>query len=269
MNFKNIGLVMIYQTSKILAAFSHLQSFLLQHGFNLVICQSITEFSQQAKAMDCAIVVGGDGSMLAASTIASQTQIPLIGVHYGKLGFLTDIDPDKLNDLLSMLAGQVQAEERILLECSINDQGQYFALNEIAINRKNDAHLLSYELYVDAKLMCTQRSDGVLIHTPTGSTAYAMSAGGSIVQPLINAFGIVPLNPHRLNSRPIMVKSNQLITIKLAESASVIVSADGKKLPFENIKTVMLKQSAQKLTLLHPKSYDYFARLRQKLHWEQ
>ena len=269
MKFKKIGLVMAYETEKIIKAYDNLSEFLKQNSVEHLVCRSLSQLVECAKQLDVAIVVGGDGSMLAAATIASAVKLPLIGVHYGKLGFLTDIDPSALPELMQILSGHYIKEDRAMLEISVNDDNStHLALNEVAINRKDDSHLIAYDLYVAANIMCAQSSDGVLIHTPTGSTAYAMSAGGPIIQPLVNTIGIVPLNPHRLNTRPIMIRNDQIITVKLSEQTSVAVSCDGKRLQYDAVNKVTIKPAPAKLTLIHPESYDYFARLRHKLKWE-
>lgn len=269
MNFINIGLVMVYHTSKIEAAFISLINFLEQNQIKPKIYRSLASLSDSIASLDCIIVVGGDGSMLAVSELAAKQQIPVIGVHHGNLGFLSDIYPDNPEELLDILNGQFQREERTLLEITINGSDQsHIALNEVAINRKAESHIISYELFAGDTLICKQRSDGVLIHTPTGSTAYALSAGGPIIQPLVNTFGIVPLNPHRLNTRPIMLKNNQNITVKLSSADNATISFDGKNLISKKLEFINIVQSRYKLILLHPISYDYFARLRHKLHWE-
>lgn len=269
MKFINIGLVMVYSTSKITSAFNNLRNFLEERSLKPEICDSIVSLAKCIARLDCIIVVGGDGSMLAISSIAAEYQIPVIGVHYGKLGFLSDINPENLSGLLHILQGDFQREERVLLKVNTNNSDEAsYALNEVAINRKVTSHLLSYEIYADDKLICHQRSDGVLIHTPTGSTAYALSAGGPIMQPLVNAFGIVPLNPHRLNTRPIVLINNQKITVKLDKEDEVSVSVDGNHLDCAKVTNISICKAKHNLILLHPSSYDYFEKLRQKLHWE-
>ena len=266
---KKLGLVMVYETAKIKHAFDNIKSCLTSNSIEFYSFNSTTEFAKFQLKLDCAIVVGGDGSILALAETAAKKQVPLIGIHRGNLGFLSDIDPESCQDLLSIISGELSSETRMMLEITINGAKEKFlALNEFAMNRKDDVHLLYYHILVDGALMYAQRSDGVVLHTPTGSTAYALSAGGPIVQPQVHGIGIVPLNPHRLNTRPIIIKDNQEIEIILPRPQSVVLSCDGRKIANSEVNTISIKKSPEFLTLLHPSDYDYFKVLRTKLGWE-
>ena len=269
MHAKSIAVVMAYNTPRIKAAFDNLVEFLQINAIEITICHSVSEFSNNSSKINMAVVVGGDGSILATSKIAATAEIPIIGVHYGSLGFLTDINPENLDELLRVIAGKNKSEQRTMLEVEINQSNKkYLALNEFAINRKDEVHLITYDIYVDGDLMCKQRADGVIVHTPTGSTAYALSAGGPILQPMVNAFGIVPLNPHRLNTRPIVIRNSQEIVIKIHGEQALIVSCDGERLEYSKIYEIKINSATKSLELLHPINYDYFERLRTKLYWE-
>lgn len=269
MENKLVGLVMVYDTPKIKYAFEKLRNQLTLKNIQHLCIQSTSEFAEKSHSLSCAVVVGGDGSILAVAELAAKKQVPLIGVHRGKLGFLSDIDPENYQRLFEVLSGDLIKEQRALLEVSVNGlNDKFLALNEFSLNRQDNTHLISYEISVDNCLMCTQRSDGVLVHTPTGSTAYALSAGGPIIQPMVNAFGIVPLNPHRLNTRPIVIKNSQTISILIQDQQNVVLGCDGRKLNISNVTKITVRKSQYMLTLLHPSDYDYFKVLRTKLHWE-
>ncbi len=225
---------------------------------------------------DLIVVIGGDGSLLSAARMAVKVNVPVVGINRGKLGFLTDIKPQsfeaKFDDLLQ---GQFVEERRFLLQASIeSDEKVYFqgnALNDVVLSQGEEPHLIAFELYIDNEFVCSHRSDGLIIATPTGSTAYSLSAGGPILHPNLEAIAIVPMLSHRLNSRPIVVGSNRQIMLKIKKNNphSARLSCDGHErqliLPGQMVK---ISKNAQLLRLLHPNSYEYFEVLRRKLKWE-
>lgn len=255
---------MVYPTEKIKAAFAQVLPTL--NNFNIHVCKSLEDFSSIVDKLDCAVVIGGDGSILAVSSFASKANVPVIGLRYGNLGFLSDVNPENQSEIISVLQGEYYSETRDMIKIEVNEL-ESVALNELAINRKG-SHLLKYNISIDDEHMCSQKSDGVLVHTATGSTAYSLSAGGQIIHPKASVFGIVPLNPHRLNTRPIILSSEHVIKINLESHAECLISRDGKAFPIHEVSEITIQKSNNKLTLLHPKTYDYFARLRTKLHWE-
>ena len=166
---------------------------------------------------DLLITVGGDGSLLKAARIASRRQIPILGINRGKLGFLTDIKPDCLNTILPVLQGQFKTEQRLLLEATIGDY-QSTALNDVVLLPGDIAHMITFTLEVDGQFVATQRADGLIIATPTGSTAYALSGGGPILHPTSNAVTLVPMFPHTLSSRPLVIPQQKTIRITIEEA---------------------------------------------------
>lgn len=229
------------------------------------------------KNCDLIVVVGGDGSMLHGAHIAAQYDIPVLGINRGRLGFLTDIRPDELYKIREVLSGEYIQEERFLLTAVVlhEDQttsGSCDALNDVVLLPGNVAHMIEFEIHIDNQIICTQRADGIIIATPTGSTAYALSGGGPILHPGLNAIVLVPMFPHTLSSRPIVVKGDSDITIVLVKDHGVAprVSCDGKqRIPLSPGDKIHIKKKAKKLILIHPQEYNYFATLREKLGWER
>ena len=224
---------------------------------------------------DLAIVVGGDGNMLGAARVLSRFDIAVIGVNRGNLGFLTDLAPDNFETCLShVLAGEYETEHRFLLEAEVHRHGKLkacnSAVNEAVLHPGKIAHMIEFEVYIDDTFMYSQRADGMIVSTPTGSTAYSLSAGGAILTPNLNALILVPMFPHTLSCRPIVVDANS--TIKLVVSPdngdNLEVSCDGHVhlavLPGDEI---IIRQSPEQLKLIHPKGHNYFHVLRNKLGW--
>ncbi|GIU45019.1 NAD kinase [Shewanella sairae] len=224
---------------------------------------------------DLAIVIGGDGNMLGAARVLARFNIGVIGVNRGNLGFLTDLPPDSFEEALSkVLEGEFEIEQRFLLEAEVHRHGELkssnTAVNEAVLHPGKVAHMIEFEVYIDDKFMYSQRADGMIISTPTGSTAYSLSAGGAILTPNLEAMILVPMFPHTLSCRPIVVDAAS--TIKLVVSPhngdNLEVSCDGhvhlSVLPGDEI---IIKRSQETLRLVHPKGHNYFHVLRTKLGW--
>ncbi|WP_372872317.1 NAD(+) kinase [Shewanella sp.] len=224
---------------------------------------------------DLAIVVGGDGNMLGAARVLARFDVGVIGVNRGNLGFLTDLPPDDFEEMLAaVLDGEFITEHRFLLEAEVHRHGAIkasnTAVNETVLHPGKIAHMIEYEVYIDNQFMYSQRADGMIVSTPTGSTAYSLSAGGAILTPNLQALILVPMFPHTLSCRPIVVDANS--TIKLVVSPengeNLEVSCDGHVtlavLPGDEI---IIRQSNERLRLIHPKNYNYFHVLRNKLGW--
>lgn len=227
------------------------------------------------RAADLAIVVGGDGNMLGAARVLSRFDISVIGVNRGNLGFLTDLDPDNFEEqLTSVLEGEFIEEKRFLLEAEIHRHGQVkshnAALNEAVLHPGKIAHMIEFEVYIDNNFAFSQRSDGLIVSTPTGSTAYSLSGGGPILSPSLNAITLVPMFPHTLSCRPLVVDGNRRIKLVVSPENRGIqeVSCDGQvSLPVSPGDEVHIYQSPNMLKLIHPKDYSYYHVLRKKLGW--
>ncbi|WP_040889847.1 NAD(+) kinase [Vibrio ezurae] len=230
---------------------------------------------QIGQKADLAIVVGGDGNMLGAARVLSRFDISVIGVNKGNLGFLTDLDPENFKaPLEEVLAGNYLKEQRFLLETEIHRhgliKGQNSALNEAVLHPGKVAHMIEFEVYIDDSFAFTQRSDGLIISTPTGSTAYSLSGGGPILSPSLNTISLVPMFPHTLSSRPLVVDGNRQIKLVLAPDnrGTQEVSCDGQvSLPVEPGDEIHIYRSDNVLQLIHPKDYSYYHVLREKLGW--
>jgi len=226
-------------------------------------------------ACDLVLVVGGDGTMLTAARSLAPHGVPLVGVNAGRLGFLTDLPADTaVRHLEQILAGDYQAEQRFLLTMQVLRQGKAhaegLALNDVVVQKWDGGRMIEFESRVNDVFVCAHRADGIVIATPTGSTAYALSSGGPIVHPDLAALTLVPICPHTLSDRPVVVDGSAEIDIVLqaGRGLQAHVSCDGQaSVPLENGDRVRISRAAQAITLLHPRDYDYFAILRNKLHW--
>jgi len=221
------------------------------------------------------IVVGGDGSILRASQAAMKYQTPVIGINKGSLGFLADIRPSELETrLLKLLDGDYWAEKRFLLETSIHSLGVIqscgTALNDIVLSTRDGPHMIDFEIYIGNQFLCSHQADGLLLATPTGSTAYNLSAGGPIVQPNVDAIVVIPMFSHTLTTRPIVIPGNSFIQIKFSahNTSPGKLSSDATNTVNIAPGTIIdIKKTTNELTLLHPLDYDYYESLRSKLHW--
>lgn len=225
---------------------------------------------------DLIVVVGGDGSLLSAARMAIRVNVPVVGINRGRLGFLTDISPIHLEEQLrAVLNGQYQEERRFLLHTQIHDENAvYFegnALNDVVLGRGEETHLIEFDVIINQQYVCHYRSDGLILSTPTGSTAYALSAGGPIMHPQLNAIVLVPMFSHSLSSRPLVVDGEVKIDLKISRNneKNLQVSCDGHE--YRIVKPgqlVTIKKNSQELRLLHPLDYHYYDTLRIKLGWE-
>ncbi|AGO15325.1 NAD(+) kinase [Glaesserella parasuis] len=240
---------------------------------NLANPMSIAEIGEWA---DLVIVIGGDGNMLGMARQLAKYRVPLIGINRGNLGFLTDIAPQTAFEQLHscLERGEFMIEERFLLDAKIEQNGKIIeannALNEVVVHSSQIARTIDFEVSIDGKFAFSQRSDGLIIGTPTGSTAYSLSAGGPILTPNLNAIALVPMNPHSLSSRPLVVDGDSVISMRFAEynQPNLVISCDSQRLlPFSPDERILVQKSPDKLRLLHLKDYNYFNVLGSKLGW--
>lgn len=236
---------------------------------------NFTSLLEIGKNADLAIVVGGDGNMLGAARVLSRFDISVIGVNRGNLGFLTDLDPDDFHTALKkVLQGEYAEEQRFLLEAEVHRHQQIkshnAALNEVVLHPGKIAHMIEFEVYIDDSFAFSQRSDGLIVSTPTGSTAYSLSGGGPILSPSLNAISIVPMFPHTLSSRPLVVDGDRRVKLVVAPDnrGTQEVSCDGQvSLPVSPGDEIHIYQSPNVLRLIHPEDYSYYHVLRNKLGW--
>jgi len=235
-------------------------------------------FSSRAtlgKNCDLVIVVGGDGTMLNAARSMVDFDVPLLGINLGRLGFLTDITPAVLVDSLDQIfAGNYQEEKRDLLQARVMRDGKQVnessAFNDVVVHTCNVARMIEYDLHIGGKHVNTARSDGMIVSTPTGSTAYALSGGGPILHPSLSALVLVPICPHTMSYRPIVVDASNTIEIIVSKNnqARAQCTCDGQiDLGLQNGDHVIIERKAKPIRLIHPEDYNYYGILRAKLHW--
>lgn len=234
----------------------------------------VSPIEKLAGECDLVIVVGGDGSLLQVASVLAEHDLPVIGINRGRLGFLTDILPDELEATLGqVLAGEFKMESRFLLDMYIgNDHKEYLgsALNDIVLHPGKAVQMIEFALYIDDEFVYNQASDGLIVATPTGSTAYAMSAGGPIMHPRLDAMVLVPINPHSLSSRPIVVEGNRELTLVVGDRHNILpqVSCDGSMSHTCNPgDRITVRKKNKELKILHPADYDYYETCRSKLGW--
>ena len=236
---------------------------------------SVVTPEQLGEKSDLVIVVGGDGSMLSAGRLLVNYDVCVLGINRGYLGFLTDISPsDMIERVDDVLAGNFSEEERFLLHAKVYRDGtemsQSEALNDIVLYPGEIAKMLDFEVYIDDQFAFSQRGDGIIVSTPTGSTAYALSGGGPIMHPNIAAVLLVPMHPHTLSMRPIVVNIESCIDLIVADSNrhNPQVSYDGQvTFQLEPGDRVSIRKKRRQLHLLHPSDHDYYHVLRTKLGW--
>jgi NAD+ kinase len=224
---------------------------------------------------DLVIVVGGDGSLLSAARTLAKYDTPVLGVNRGRLGFLTDIYPDEIAQRVpAVLDGEFKKEQRFLLDAAVQREGKVVgradALNDVVVNSGTSAQMIEYELYIDDSFVYRQRADGLIVSTPTGSTAYSLSGGGPIMHPTLDAVVLVPMYPHALSSRPIVVDGNSEIRINILAHNRLHppVTCDGQvNMTARPGDSVCIVKKPHRLTLLHPLDHSFYASCRDKLRW--
>src|SRR6185436_941061 len=234
---------------------------------------TVSGYDEIGRGADLAIVVGGDGTMLAAARNLAHHKVPLAGINQGRLGFMTDIALSEMSvSVGAILEGRHTIEERALIEAEIlrgrKSLLRTVALNEAVVSKGSQARLIEFKLSIDGEYVYGLRADGVIVATPTGSTAYALSAQGPILQPTVPAFALVPLNPHVLSARPVSVNDSSVIEIELVRAVDARAHFDGFALTdLQEGDRLVLKRSADAIRFVHPPGYSYFTMLREKLRW--
>ncbi|MFT5225608.1 MAG: NAD+ kinase [Polaribacter sp.] len=226
------------------------------------------------KQSDLVISLGGDGTLLAAARALVNMDTPLLGINLGRLGFLADVSiSDFESHIAAVVAGKYTVEKRFFIEGEIRyaDKSTYsnIALNDIILHSHESLSMIEYEVHCNGSLIHKQRADGVIVTTPTGSTAYALSGGGPIMHPSLEALAIVPVCPHTLTNRPIVIPASQAIEVRLSQASSLAnINYDGRSTKvLDHTSKITIRRYPQLLTLLHPEDYDYFGIVRAKLQW--
>jgi len=241
-------------------------------GLTGIEAMSVTGIGEQARA---AVVVGGDGTMLGIARQLAKYDTPLIGINQGRLGFITDIPiQDMLPALGEILEGRSRLEKRTLLEARVMRDGEQIfcsvAVNDVVVARGTGAGMVELKLIVDGEFMYNQRSDGLIVSTPTGSTAYSLSAGGPLLHPSLQGIVLVPIAPHALSNRPIVVPDTSEIVVELVSGRDISVNFDMQT--FTSLQLgdrIVISRSPNTITFLHPRDWSYYHTLREKLHWNE
>ena len=286
--FKRIGFVMRPATPHIHTMAVTLMRLLLDWGCKVFVegsfsielmndpifssCQVIDK-EEMGKSCDLVISMGGDGTLLSIARKIAPYRVPLIGINRGRLGFLTQVPWDEaLKRIPQMLQGRYIAEERSMLECKIVRSGktlkQSLALNDAVFSRGGTGQMIQFEVFIDSQFVYTQHSDGLIVSTPTGPTAYALAAGGPILQPSVRAFVLVPICPQSMSNRPIAVSDRGEIEVLITKSLDARVHFDGQSyFDLEPMDRVTIRRYHNSLRMLMPSDHNYFKTLREKLNW--
>ena len=280
--FHCVGLIAKPGDRALVPTLAALRVFLLERGLEVKLAPSAAralELEEQAvpkaelaRHCDLAVVVGGDGSFLHAARAMAAADLPLVGVNLGRLGFLVDISPDEMFEALTaILQGEYLEDRRFLLEARVEGQPPQLALNDVVLHKWNIARMIEFETRINGRFVDRQRSDGIILSTPTGSTAYALSGGGPLLEPSLDAILLVPICPHRLSNRPIVVHGDSRILIRTCgrtDPDHVRVTCDGQTIlelgPGHQLEVY---KHPRPIRLFHPKSHDHFDLLRAKLGW--
>jgi len=282
-NFETLGVIVRQGSQDQSEQLHRILSALQRHGRLMVHlldgCDCLdghppATLEQIAAEADLAVSVGGDGTLLAAARALVDSGIPLVGINLGRLGFLADVTLDAVESHLEgIFAGRYSMERRFLLEGCIETEGQQpirqLALNDIVLHGHESISMIEFEVFSNGQLINRQRADGLIVSTPTGSTAYALSGGGPIMHPALEAIALVPICPHTLSHRPIALPSDQQIEIRLSQPGSIAqVSFDGQNRSLVGLsERLRVTRHPHPITLLHPEDYDYYHILRAKLNW--
>ena len=283
--FKTIG-ILGRASQAVGVSLNVLTGFLVARGITPVLCDSIASLhaahdfdvmspNKLGECCDMIIVLGGDGSLLGAARMLARHNVPVLGINRGRLGFLTDVLPDEIEQKVgSVLEGNYRIEKRFLLDATLKREGEVVgqaeALNDVVVNSGTSAQMIEYALHVGDEFVYRQRADGLIISTPTGSTAYSLSGGGPIMHPQLDAVVLVPMFPHTLSSRPIVIDGNSNIHIDIlpGNACEPPVTCDGQvSITAKPGDRLHICKKRHQLKLIHPLDHSFYASCRDKLGW--
>jgi len=284
--FSRVALVGKYQADGIQERLRDLAELLAKQGCEVFVEAStashlgLTTFPTRtveefAGAIDVAVVLGGDGTMLGIGRQLAGSNVPLVGINMGRLGYMTDIPIQNVQAVLpQIIAGEYEADTRALLDAVVLRNGKAInhalALNDVVVNRSGISGMVELAVRVNGSFMYNQRSDGLIVSTPTGSTAYALSAGGPILHPRVAGILLAPIAPHSLSNRPIVLPQDIVVNIEVVDGREVIVNFDMQsQTNLQSGDIIEVRQSEKTITLLHPRGHSDYKTLREKLHWNE
>jgi NAD+ kinase len=284
--FQTVGVIGKLNDARVAPTLNALCRHLVRRGCDVLVDRSVASLLRQrgvrkvtraelAKRSDLAVVIGGDGTLLNAGRALAPANVPILGVNQGRLGFMVDVAPEDFRGTLDeVLKGRYVREPRLLLDVHIRRgralRGPFLAINDVVIRNQAAVRMLEFETWLDDEFISQHRADGIIVSTPTGSTAYALSGGGPVVYPGLDALTLVPICPHTFSDRPLVIGSDRIVRIVLtgARGTTAVCTTDGQS--DETIRagdSVEVSRSPHVLELIHPRSYRYFSILRKKLHW--
>ncbi len=285
-SFKTVGLIGKYKSPEIAGPLLKLADFLTQRGVKVLIDRltashigdnryPVLVLEEIGRQADLAIVLGGDGTMLNIARTFAPCDVALVGVNQGRFGFLTDISIDTMFETIgTILEGHYVTEERMLLEAEVfsGEQSVFnvLAFNDVVISKGIKGSMIELEVRIDGQFLYTVRADGLIVASPTGSTAYALSSGGPIVHPALSVMALVPICPHTFSSRPIVISSDSVVEIIIGDAADARAHFDShSRFDLREQDHVVVRRYGHTIRLLHPVGHNYYSMLREKLHWTE
>lgn len=285
--FRTVALIGRYNTAEIAESLLGLAGLLKRHGCTVLIEKgtaanigsngyAAADYATIGTQADLAVVLGGDGSMLSAARHLAAHGVPLVGVNQGRLGFMTDIAFSRMHETIELLlSGRYTIGERTMLEARVLRGGKEIfstqALNDIVVNKGGTGRMIEFLVNIDGQFVYDLRADGLIVATPTGSTAYALSSNGPILQPNVPGIALVPVCPHMLSNRPITVSDRCVVEITIKQrGVGARLHCDGQ--PYSELvpdDQVIVRRAAHAIRFVHPPGYSYYAMLREKLHWSE
>jgi NAD+ kinase len=285
-HFNTIALVGRTRSADVAKALCALGEYLRKQGRNVLVESEsaainevrgfpVADYAEIGSKADLVVVQGGDGSMLSAARNLAGRNVPLVGVNHGRLGFTTDIASSKMIAAMAeVLTGRHAIEERTMLAAEVHRDGAVtfstLALNDAVVNKGSVGRLIEFVVNIEGEFVYDLRADGLIVATPTGSTAYALSSDGPIVHPGVPGFALVPISPHTLSNRPIMISDRSVIEVSLKRAGDARLHFDGQlQCDLQEGDRVVIRRAEHTIKFVHPPGYSYFAMLREKLHWSE
>lgn len=285
-NIKTIGLIVKNSEQMVVDTFRRLNDYLNSNKYSVLLDETVGALLEDADLVSreklgqqsqLVIVIGGDGTLLSAARSLADFKTPILGINLGRLGFLVDVSPDDMLDVIEqVLSGNYKDERRFLLQAKVMRGDEELrssdAFNDIVVHIRNVARMIDFSTYVDGVFVNEQRADGLVISTPTGSTAYALSSGGPLIHPSLEAMTLVPICPHTLSNRPIVISANSKVEVVINENnrSTPQVSWDGQSnFDLQPGDRILIERKSNDVHLIHPEFYDYFQILRAKLRWSE